>query len=169
MPAFAVRRLTEGDADAFRAIRLEGLAREAAAFRSAHADEAGLPPAHFVARLRDSTVFGGEAGGHLLGVAGFARPARMKLRHKGLLWGVYVRPEARGSGLTRALVQAVVDHAASEVEWLHLTNVRGNPAAARLYAGFGFEVYGVESDAVRVDGRSYDEELRAKRLTPPRP
>jgi hypothetical protein len=48
-------------------------------------------------RLQTTTVFGGSVNDSpLVGVAGFAVYDTPKLRHKGVLWKMYVRPEARG-------------------------------------------------------------------------
>jgi len=37
--------------------------------------------------------------GLLIGMIGFVREQRNKLRHKGNIWGMYVVPEARGEGI----------------------------------------------------------------------
>ena len=72
-------------------------------------------------RLDGGAVFGAFAEGRLAGTAGFAIPQREKKRHKGVLWGVYVQEAARGQGIGRALVEAVIGHAAGRVEQLHAT------------------------------------------------
>jgi ribosomal protein S18 acetylase RimI-like enzyme len=74
---------------------------------------------------------------------------------------MYVAPEARGRGIGRALLQAAVDHARTR-EGLHrigLAVTTTNAPARGLYRAFGFAGYGVEPDAYRIDGRSYDSEL----------
>ena len=74
----------------------------------------------------------------LVGVAGLRLHDRVKLRHKGVLWGMYVRPEARGTGLAAALVQRIVEHAETTlVEDVCLTVVASNAAAVRLYGAAG--------------------------------
>ena len=45
-------------------------------------------------------------GSDILGLAGFMPETGLKRAHKGHLWGMYVRAEARGSGLSRRLVEA---------------------------------------------------------------
>jgi len=47
----------------------------------------------------------------------------------------------------------------ADLALLHLAVTRGNEAARRLYLGLGFQIYGVERRALRVDGVWYDEEL----------
>ena len=92
-----VRRLGPDDAAAFQALRLEGLATDPCAFAASHDEEAGHSLIEVAARLERQPVFGVVAEGVLLAVAGFSVPEAAKKRHKGLLWGVYVREAARGS------------------------------------------------------------------------
>ena len=76
----------------------------------------------------------------LLGVGGFARFAGDKLDHKGLVWGMYVRPEARGRGVADALMRALIEHARGCVCLLQLTVMADNARARAFYErhGFGF-------------------------------
>jgi ribosomal protein S18 acetylase RimI-like enzyme len=165
-PPFAVRRLGESDAAAFRALRLEALAAHPEAFGASWEVEAEQPPACFAERLARNAVFGGEVGdAGLAGVAAFAVPEAPKLRHKGVLWGMYVRPEARGTGLASALVARVLDHArGAPVEEVRLSVVASNAAAVRLYESAGFAAYGRERRALRVGDAYHDEVLMARRL-----
>jgi ribosomal protein S18 acetylase RimI-like enzyme len=56
----------------------------------------------------------------------------------------------------RALLEALVAHARKEgLQHLVLTVTEGNEHAQRLYEGAGFRSFGVEPDAIRVDGRAY--------------
>ena len=110
-----VRRLGPDDAAAFQALRLEGLAAHPCAFAASPDEETGHSPLDLAARLERQPVFGAFVGGELVGIAGFAVPSRAKKRHKGQLWGVYVREAARGRGLGRALVLAAVEHARAHV------------------------------------------------------
>ena len=77
---------------------------------------------------------------------------------------MYVRDPARGTGLAGQLVDAVLAHARREVELVQLSVVASNDAARRLYERRGFERYGVEPRALKVDGRYLDEALMVKRL-----
>ena len=151
------RRLGATDAEAFRALRLEALALAPSAFRSVLADEEVQPLAKFAGRLESGAVFG--AGAPLLGVAGFYREAETTRRHIGWLWGVYLRPAARGTGLARALAQTVIDHARGEVDWLRLAVVTTNAPAVALYRSLGFTIHGTEPAALRLAGVDHDEHL----------
>ena len=76
---------------------------------------------------------------------------------------MYVRPAARNAGAGRRLVEAALDLARQSAELIQLTVVR-DAAARRLYASLGFVEFGVEKNALKYNGRYYDEVLMAKDL-----
>ena len=90
--------------------------------------------------------------------------AGAKRAHKAVLWGMYVRRTARGTGLARGLVEAVIDHARERAVLVQLSVVSDNLVARRLYGSLGFEPYGVEARSLKVDGRYLDEVLMVKML-----
>jgi ribosomal protein S18 acetylase RimI-like enzyme len=154
-----VRRLGPDDAAAFQTLRLEGLATDPCAFAASRDEEAGQSLVEVAARLERQPVFGVLAEGALLAVAGFAVSEPAKKRHKGLLWGVYVREAARGRGLGRAVVARVIEHARDHVVQLHAAVVTTNDAARRLYRTLGFTPYGLEPRGLACAGRYFDQEL----------
>jgi RimJ/RimL family protein N-acetyltransferase len=164
MTDFTLRQLTADDAAIFCDIRLEGLRLNPLEFRHSWAEEQGRDLVWFRARLVDATVFGAFRDGELVGVAGFAAQAGEQVAHKGLLWGMYVRGSARGIGVGRTLVQRVLDHAQGKVDLVQLTVVEDNRAAQRLYAALGFTQYAVEPDALKRDGRLFNEVLMMRKL-----
>ena len=93
-----IRRLTNADAAGFQTIRLEGLERHPTAFGASHAQEADEKLTFFANRLENSAVFGGFDGASLDGIAGFHAHGLGKESHKGVLYGMYVRDRARGTG-----------------------------------------------------------------------
>jgi len=156
-----IRPLTPADAAAYRDIRLAGLRESPEAFGSTFDRENIQPLAWFRDRLAASQVFGAFCSADLLGIAGFAIREGEKERHKGLLWGMYVRPDVRKAGLGRQLVEAVVEYARAHVEVIQLSVVSGNELARRLYAALGFVEYGLERDSLKQNERYYDEILMA--------
>ena len=159
-----IRPLGPEDVAAFRDIRLEALRLSPEAFGSTYERESAQPLEFFAGRLASSTIFGGFEGDTLLGIAGFKQEEGLKERHKAMLVGMYVRPAARGTGLGRRLVEAVLDHARGRVEQVILAVVADNEAAQRLYAGAGFVEYGLQPEALKQDGRYYDERLMVAML-----
>jgi RimJ/RimL family protein N-acetyltransferase len=164
-----IRALGASDAEAYRVLRLTALAASPEAFGSSYEEEAELSldgfRAHVVTSGR-SVIFGAFADNHL---AGFFASERVKKRHKGTLWGVFLMPEWRGRGLADRLIQRVVEHANEHVVVLQASVVATNQKARRAYARFGFVPYGIERHALCIDGMFYDSEHLALNLCEGRP
>ena len=156
-----LRRLTPVDVAAYRDVRLAGLRDSPEAFGSTYGKENAQPVTWFCDRLSNSAVFGAFYSTALLGVAGLAIRQGEKERHKGLLWGMYVRPDARKAGIGRQLVKAVIEHARAHVEVIQLSVVSDNVPARRLYASLGFIEYGIEKASLKQNAHYYDEILMA--------
>jgi RimJ/RimL family protein N-acetyltransferase len=159
------RRLAADDVELFRDIRLEALRCNPEAFGSTFAAESVNPSSWFADRLSSSFVLGALRDRELLGIAVLIIQRGDKMAHKGVLVGMYVRPQAGGAGVGRQLVEAIIDLARRHVELIQLSVVKENERARRLYAGLGFVEYGVEIHALKQGGRYYDEILMAKDLT----
>ena len=86
------------------------------------------------------------------------------MSHKGFLWGMYLKPEARGSGLAAILVERLLEYASQEVEQVQLTVVASNPRAIRFYERTGFVAYGLEKEALKDKDAYFDEILMVKFL-----
>lgn len=164
-PTVTIRPLTSTDATTFRDLRLRALAEAPEAFGASLEEEGDQPLDAFARRLappEPSQVFGALRDDHgLTGIAGFLAYTGLKTRHIGLLWGVYVAPQWRSSGIGAALLDAVIDHARQHVLVLHADVGVDNHAARRLYESRGFRCYGVLPRALRVEGRFIDEALLA--------
>jgi ribosomal protein S18 acetylase RimI-like enzyme len=161
-----IRRLSPADAALYRDLRLEALKLAPEAYGSTFAAEHLQPLSWFAARLDAAAVFGAFCGDDLCGFAGFFAKRGPKDSHKGMLWGMYVRPDTRNLGIGRQLVEAVINHARGHVEILQLNVVSSNETARRLYTKLGFIEYGLERNALRAGGHYWDEVLMAKSLLP---
>jgi ribosomal protein S18 acetylase RimI-like enzyme len=157
--SFQIRRLSAADAEAFRAIRLEGLERHPSAFGASFKEESARSLAFFADRLDANHVLAGEDQSRLLGVAGFQFHDSEKVRHRGTLWGMYVREEARGTGLARRLVDGILAHGRERVEEVGLRVWAENATAIALYKSAGFAITGQDARSLKVDGVYYDELL----------
>ena len=161
-----IRRLMPADARLYREIRLEALQQVPEAFGSTFEQECSQSLAQFEEVLTKADVFGAFREADLLGMAGYRTQAGAKRAHKGLLWGMYVRSIARGTGVAKPLVEAVLGHARERVELVQLTVVSENKPAQRLYRSCGFVAYGHEVHSLKHRGRYYDEVLMAVALDP---
>jgi ribosomal protein S18 acetylase RimI-like enzyme len=169
MSAMNIRilRLMPDDAPTYREIRLEALVESPEAFGSSHEAEAARPLAWFEEPLANSETFAAFGDTEILGVAGFYIQPGAKEAYKATLWGMYVRPRARSSGLGRRLAEAVIGAARRHAELIQLCVVSENEAARRLYATLGFVQYGLEKNALKQGDRYYDEVLMALPLARP--
>lgn len=168
-----IRLLTPADAIPFSKLRRERLEQSPLAFAESLAEHDALPLskiAERLARSQDNFVMGAfTPKAELVGMAGFARNPRLKSRHKGVVWGVYVRPKWRGTGAGRAILSRLIEQARSleGLEQIHLTVAITQAAARRLYESLGFEVFGHERHALKVDGEYVDEDHMVLWLTTP--
>lgn len=167
-----IRFLTANDASEWWRLRLEALEGDPEAFSSSVEEHRALSQEDVRRRLglpgTDSFVVGAFRDGRLEGVAGFHRESGPKSRHKGRVWGVYLTPAQRGTGIGRIMMQTLLQRASSieGVELVLISVATTQLAATNLYHSLGFESFGREPNALKVGGRYIDEEymvLRVKR------
>lgn len=162
---YEIRQLAVQDVAAFRQLRLAALHEVPSAFTTSLATELALTEAQQCERIAGPTlsaVWGAwDAQGNLVGSTGLQHHSLDKVRHKALVYAVYVAPQARGAGLSRRLVQAAIDYARAQPLLQHmLLNVTGtNLQAHQLYRSLGFQEYGREPHAIVTDGVLHDQIL----------
>lgn len=155
-----IRPLRADDAPAYRELMLTAYAESPDAFTSTVDERASEPLDYWMARIGSGAgaafALGAFADGELIGSVALERERKPKTAHKALLIGMVVVPTRRRTGASRALLQALLEHARQQPGLLriNLTVTEGNEAAIRLYERAGFERWGREPQAIRTaDGR----------------
>lgn len=151
-----IRQLSRADAPLFRSIRLEGLEKHPTAFTSSFESERLQPLSRFEDLLDRNFVLGAGNNDRLVGVAGFYVEGTEKTRHRGILWGMHVRKDARRSGLARRLIADVLAHARLHVEEVALGVEAENATAIACYEQAGFNVTARDSRALKISDRYFD-------------
>jgi len=148
-------------------MRLRALREHPDAFGMSYEESKDLPLEDSAARLQHKESFIlGAFDGELIGMVGCFRYEALKARHRAIIWGVYVVPEAGGRGVARLLMEAAIERARKlpGVETLLLTAVTTNEQARRLYQLLGFVGWGIEPRVLHVGGVYLDKEHMALEL-----
>lgn len=159
MDELTYRLLGAGDIEAYVAIRREMLEDAPWSFLSSPEEFTGDTDEILARMSGERAIAGALVGGRLRGVACVSRQSRVKVRHRASITGVYVGPEVRGRGVGRRVMELAIETARAweGVEIVGLSVSAGAIAARRLYESLGFVAWGVEADAIRIDGVSRDE------------
>ena len=164
-PPYAIRSTRREDWRELRGLRLAALADPAApvAFTERYDKATALPREEWEKRAAGGdrgTFIGEDPTGRWMGMLSvFSTPLCVRVV------GVYVRPEARGSGLAGALMRRAAEWANGRELRLHVHE--HNERAARFYASFGFRPTGAtDTDPRNPALRAYELAYRPRQDGP---
>ncbi|WP_404451543.1 GNAT family N-acetyltransferase [Virgibacillus necropolis] len=159
-----VRLLTPSDAEKYWKLRLEALRQNPEAFATSYEEAIKREnPIEQVATNMDADgnyTFGAIENDELIGMVTLMEEKHLKLQHRANIFAMYVTPEKQGKGVGKSLLSEVINKAKAidKFEKLNLTVVKTNAKAKGLYTKLGFQSFGLEEQALKIDGKYYDEE-----------
>lgn len=162
-----IKKLTIENLTEFIRLRSEGLKLSPEAFGESLTEYTRKTIEEHTAifpKTKDNFIVGAFEADLLVGVVGFFQKRSEKMRHKGAIWGMYVTPNYRSKGLGKKLLEYAIENAIliDEILQIELAVISTNESALKLYKSIGFESFGTEKRALKVDGVFYDEEHMVK-------
>ncbi|SYZ73182.1 hypothetical protein TRIP_C21300 [Candidatus Zixiibacteriota bacterium] len=167
MSIMQIRKLTIDDSSAFRELRIEMCGKHPEAFGQTPDEVAEMADEKFAEWMTpketfpENFVLGAFDGDRLLGSVAFRREDSIKEKHRGWIWSVYTRPEARGRGISRQLMLKLIEEARrmEGLEILNLVVALTQTGARTLYTSLGFFTTGLILHEYKLpDGRYIDHE-----------
>lgn len=162
--AITLRKLRPHESPSYREARLACLKNTPEYFGYTYEEEVLNPKLRFEtiieSNAQEQFVFGAFDQEKLIGIAGFDRMDRQRVRHRGELVQVYVDANYRGQNLGEKLVRRVLEHAFSldGLEQAQLGVIAGNETAIALYEKLGFKTFGIQPNSVKA-GNTYMDQL----------
>jgi GNAT superfamily N-acetyltransferase len=153
-----LRPLTENDAKAFQTIRVRALTEPFGMDVETQQQKSLETVVQELAASSEESYWLGAFDPELIGILIFARYQGSKLRHRAILGGMYVLPEARKHGVGKALLAETIKRAESLVglEDVTLAVTVGNEVARTLYLSVGFKPIMLDPHFIKVDKQFYD-------------
>ncbi len=155
------RPLESGDYEAFCTIRNQALETFPMAFAATPSEEFPKQKQRYDNTMKSqyNFIMGAFKGQELIGMAGFVKEYWAKTKHKGIIWGLFVLPKHMGNGIGSKLLKSTVEKAFTNegLQQILLSVVNDNDKALALYKKAGFEPYGIERKALKVNEHWLDE------------
>lgn len=160
-----LRNIQKEEVEQFREFRLGGLKNDPGSFSSTYEEDIHQSAEYYKERIgdtEDNYILGAyDENDRLIGTAGFLRESKLKTRHKGTIWGVYVSPDWRKQGIGKQLIEEIISRSRrlSDFTQINLITMVSNVGAKRLYESLGFQTFGIERNAVRANDVFHDDAL----------
>jgi len=160
----AVKKLEEDRWKEYRDLRLEALQKEPIAFGSSYDEEKNISEEEWRKRIENALFALSED--KLIGMIVYIRDNKIKTKHIGNIFGVYVTREYRGQGVGKKLMDSVLTQIqkSKDVVKIKLSVNPEQKAAVKLYQNYGFKIVGQLKKELYVEGKFYDELIMEKLL-----
>ncbi|MEH7107444.1 GNAT family N-acetyltransferase [Bacillus sp. JJ1764] len=159
-----IRLLDSSDAEVYWKIRLEALQQNPEAFMVSYEEalkrEKPIEQTSHQLAAEENFTFGAFDEGNLIGVVTLLLEKQSKIQHRANIFAMYVTPKKRGMGVGKALLTEAINKAKTinRIEKINLSVTAGNEKAKNLYSSLGFKVYGMEENAIKVNGTYFGDE-----------
>lgn len=163
-----IKKLTDVDAKQYQKLIVQALTVHPESFRIGIQDVRQKDNSSLAFENDDSFILGAfDENETLVGAVSFKRERGAKMRHKGLIYRMYVAAEQAGKGIGRRLLQSAIERARKfdGLEQINLTVVATNERAKGLYYSAGFVSFSLEKQAIKIDCNYFDEETMKLLLT----
>lgn len=156
MANITISQISEDKWQDYKAIRLEALKNEPAAFGSSYEEENKFTEELW--KQRSSSALVAYSAGMPIGLLVYIIGNRVKTRHVATIYSVYVNKDFRGKGIGKKLVQKALGNIKKnpEVIKVDLGVVPDQVSAVKLYEKFGFKAIGQLSKEMYFNNRYYD-------------
>ncbi len=151
-----------------RAIRLEALQSEPAAYSSSYEETLARSEEHWRQRLaNDQSVYLlARAQNRPIGMVGGYLGSDEGDDSVAVVFGMYVASGHRGRGIGRLLLTSLIDRLSAfpQITTIRLGVTETQDPARRLYESVGFQVVGKTEEGIVVNERQYDELIMERRV-----
>ena len=160
---YQIARIQPGQGQLLRAIRLESVQYNNSAFAISQTQLLGLSHDQWEQACstamvgQPDAIFVARSHADVIGMVGCRIDASPKMRHVGVVWGMYVNPSHRGKRIGTQLIEQVIAHGAHlGLHMLKLSVTTNQDAAIALYRRVGFARYAYEPALLHIDGIDID-------------
>lgn len=148
----------------YKNLRLEALKQEPQAFSSSYEDDVLMSDEQWQSKLanysdgKTGIILAADLNGELVGIMNSRIEQSRKMGHVAFIHGVYVKPEFRGKGIGKKLLEEILQwiEGHREIVKINLDVTTEQEAAIALYKSVGFEIVGHLKKEYLIKDKFYD-------------